>query len=116
MVNLTVFNVIKFLSMLSILAITWRFWGSGLTATILLILPYLVVYLLANKNTYSTSLKTICRALAGFFVSILALGLLFGISPDPQAGIGVVFGVCLQYGVIFISEAIIGMAMYEKSR
>ncbi|GIU53593.1 hypothetical protein [Shewanella sp. KT0246] len=117
MVILTVFNVIKCLSILSLLAMTWRFWGSGVTATILMMLPYAVVYLLSNKNTYSTSLKTTCRALAGFFVSILAIGLLFGIDPDPQAGIGVMFGVSLQYGVIFISEAIIGMAaMYEKNK
>ena len=42
-------------------------------------------------------------------VILLALSLLFGIKPDPQAGIGMMFAVVIQLVVIFVSEALIAL-------
>ena len=98
------------------MAIVYEYWGAGFIGTAFMLTPYVIVSLLANKNAYKTKLRIFCRAVGGVLVLILAIGLLFGIESDPQAAVGIGFAIVIQYGIIFVSEAIIGLATYEESR
>ncbi len=115
MVHLKTYNLIRMFSILSLMAILYEYWGTGLIGTAFMLTPYVIVSLLANKNAYKTKLRIFCRAAGGVLISMLALGLLFGIKSDPQAGIGIGFAIAIQYGVIFVSEAIIGLATYGEN-
>ena len=114
MVHLKVYNLVRIFSIISLMAIVYYYWGAGFIGTAFMLTPYVVVFLLANNNTYKTKLRIFCRATGGVLISILAIGLLLGIESDPQAGIGIGFAIVIQYGVIFVSEAIIGLATYRE--
>jgi hypothetical protein len=115
MVYLKLYTLIRILSSICLIAIVSEYWRSGLIGTSFILSPYIIVSLLANKNAYKTKLKLVCRSVGGVLVSILAIGLLIGIDADPQASIGIGFTIIMQYGIIFVSEAIIGLATYEES-
>ncbi|MCP1338035.1 hypothetical protein NJR55_00385 [Idiomarina sp. M1R2S28] len=112
---LKIYNLIRTLSIICFVAITFEYWGIGFIGTAIMLFPYGIVFVLANKNLYKTKLRTFFRAVAGLLVSVLTIGLLFGVDSDPQAAIGLGFVVVIQYGILFISEAIIGLATYAES-
>lgn len=113
MIKLNLYKYIKVLSLISLIAVTYKYWGFGFWEAIIVLLPYLLVFLLANQDAYSSPLLIGCRTIAGVIVSLLCAVLLFGITPSAQAGIGFMFGVVIQYGVIFVSEALIGLFTYQ---
>ncbi len=78
-------------------------------------MPYVVVFLLANESSYKTTFRIYCRVIAGISVSLISMGLLFGISNDAQAGIGVLLALVIQYGILFVSEALIGFYTYGEN-
>tara|TARA_R110001592_G_scaffold168650_10_gene404896 strand:+ start:280 stop:651 length:372 start_codon:yes stop_codon:yes gene_type:complete len=113
MIKLNLYKYSKALSVISLIAVTYKYWGFGFWEAIFILLPYLLVFLLANRAAYSSPLLIGCRAIAGVIVSLLCAVLLFGITPSAQAGIGFMFVVVIQYGVIFVSEALIGLFTYQ---
>jgi len=115
MVHLKSHNIIKILASISFIAIAYEYLAIGFMGATIILIPYVLIFLLANKNAYKTTLRVFCRVTGGILVSLLAVGLLFGIKSDPQAGVGAMFAVVIQYGVIFISEAIIGLFTYKES-
>ena len=115
MVHLKTYNLIQVFSILSLITIVYEYWGVGFISIVFMINPYIIVFLLANNKAYKTKLRVVCRAVGGTLVSILALGLLLYVKSDPQTGIGIGLAIVMQYGVIFVSEAIIGLATYDES-
>ncbi|WP_138540893.1 hypothetical protein [Pseudoalteromonas sp. S3776] len=69
-----------------------------------MLLPYLVLYFLANANNYQNKRLFLIRIIAALFTIILAPVLIFGIKPDPQAGVGVMFLLIMQLAAISASE------------
>ena len=114
MLNISSYNVIKVLTSISFVVIAFQGLSHGVLTGIVLLMPYVIVFLLANESSYKTTLRIYCRVIAGILVSLISLGLLFGISNDPQVGIGVLFAVAIQYGILFVSEALIGLYTYGE--
>ena len=68
---------------------------------------WIVTYFLANAKNYKNKRLIIIRFIAALFTIILAPVLIFGIEPDPQAGIGIMFLLIMQLAAISASEFII---------
>lgn len=115
MLYFNIYNFIRLLSTICFVATAYKYGGDGFFGNLFILAPYLIVFLIANKNAYKTKLRLYCRATAGLLVSVLTVGLFIGVEPDAQAAIGIVFGILIQYGVVFVSEAIIGLATYGES-
>lgn len=111
---MTLQTIIRIIAAISFIAVGYHFWGNSLLGMVFMLLPYGVVFLLANRVTYETKLKSMCRGLSGVIVCLLSLGLLFGEYNDPQSGIGIAFAVLLQYGVIFATEAVVGLVTFRE--
>ncbi len=114
MLYFNIYNFIRILSTICFLATAYKYWGAGVLGNLFILAPYLIIFLLANKNTYKTKPRRYYHTIAGALVSVLTVGLFIGIEPDAQTGIGIAFGILIQYGVIFVSEAIIGLATYSE--
>lgn len=112
---LKTYNIIKLLALVSFIALAYKYVANGLVGVIFMLIPYVLIFFLANKNAYQTTLKVSIRMIGGILVVLLALSLLFYVNDDAQAGIGIMFAVVIQYGVIFVSEAIIGLLTYERN-
>lgn len=115
MLNIMSYNVIKVLTSISFVVVAFQGLSHGVLAEIILLMPYVIVFLLANESSYKTTFRIYCRVIAGISVSLISLGLLFGISNDAQAGISVLFAVVIQYGILFVSEVLIGLYTYRES-
>ena len=114
MKNLKLYNYIRALSLLALVVVCLTFLNAGIFGVLILSLPYLFIIFISNEKRYRTHIRSRLRALAGAIVFLLALGLIFGVKSDPQAGIGIMFGVVIQFGVLFVSEALIGLFSYEE--
>jgi hypothetical protein len=117
MMYLNTYNFIKTLAIIALVTINYEYWGAGFFEVLVMSAPYFVIYALANESRYQSRLSCLScllRASAGIIVFLLALGLLFGVTSDPQAGIGVIFAIVIQYGVIFASEAFIALFTYRE--
>lgn len=114
--QITPYYLVRAMASISLVAIALQYWTMQLLGLAIILMPYLTVILLANKEAYSSPLRVYCRFFSGVGVSIISIGLLFGIENDAQAGIGVLFAVALQFGIIFVSEAIIGLFTYQESK
>jgi hypothetical protein len=114
MLYFNIYNLIRILSTICFLATAYKYWSGGFIGNLFILAPYVIVYLLANKNAYNTKLRLFCRTVAGILVSVLAVAIFIGVEPDAQAAIVIGFGIVIQYGVIFVSEAIIGLATYGE--
>lgn len=114
MFHLKIYNLVRVVSLFCFSAITWEYWGNNALGLVFLLTPYVLVFVLATQKTYSSKIKIICRVVAGAFVSLLSVGLLFGIDADPQAPIGIGLTVIIQYCTLFVAEAIIGLATYKE--
>lgn len=115
MVQFKSHNIIKFFALISFITLAIIYWANGLFGLIILLFPYVLVFLLANDKAYCTTFKMSFRVSAAIIVCLMALGIIFGIEDDPQAGIGILFAVVIQCGVIFVSEAIIALFTYQKT-
>ncbi len=115
MINLNAYRFTRILSVICFIAILYRYWGISFIGFAFMLFPYIITLLLANQGAYQTKFNILLRTSCGVLIAILALGLLLETGSDPQAGIGIGFGVVIQYGVIFVSEAIIGIASYKKT-
>ena len=109
MMYLKTYNYIKALALIALVTINYEYWGAGFISVLVMSAPYFIIFIVANENRYKSLLGQLVRASAGIVVFLLALGLLFGIGSDPQAGIGAMFAIVIQYGVIFASEALIAL-------
>ena len=72
-----------------------------------MLLPYLLLYFLANAKNYKNKRLIFIRIIAALLTITLAAVLVFGIEPDPQAGIGIMFLLIMQLAAISASEFII---------
>ncbi len=102
-----IYYSIKIFAVLSFVAIAIEYWNAGLVGLSLLLSPYAVVYFLANDNNYRNLKFTLIRAIPAISTFLLVPWLLFGIESDPQAGIGLIFGVVIQLAFISAAELII---------
>lgn len=114
MINFNAYRFTQILSIICFTAILYQYWGTSFIGAALMLTPYLLIFLLANPRAYQTKTKVVLRTIGGVLVAVLALGLLFGVGSDAQAGVGIGFAVVIQYGAIFLSEAIIGLVNYNK--
>ena len=111
---LNTYNFIKALVIIALVTINYEYWGAGFFEALVMSAPYFVIYALANESRNQSRLSCLLRASAGIIVFLLALGLLFGVGSDPQAAIGALFVIVIQYGVIFASEALIALFTYRE--
>jgi len=98
---------VKALAALSLVAVAIKYWMPTEIGFAFMLLPYLVLYFLANANNYRNKRLFLIRIIAALFTIILAPVLIFGIEPDPQAGIGIMFLLVTQLTAISASEFII---------
>jgi len=98
---------VKALAALSLVAVAIKYWMPTEIGFAFMLLPYLVLYFLANANNYQNKWLFLIRIIAALFTIILAPVLIFGIEPDPQAGIGIMFLLVMQLTAISASEFII---------
>ncbi|MEL0641651.1 hypothetical protein V6260_13660 [Pseudoalteromonas aliena] len=98
---------VRALAVLSLVAVAIKYWMPTEIGFAFMLLPYLVLYYLANANNYRNKRLFLTRIIAALFTIILAPALIFGIEPDPQAGIGIMFLLIMQLAVISASEFII---------
>jgi hypothetical protein len=113
MMYLKTYNYIKALALIALVSINYEYWGAGFFGVFVMSAPYFIIYTIANESRYKNPLSHFLRASAGIIVFLLALGLLSGVGSDPQAGIGAMFAIVIQYGVIFCSEALIALFTYR---
>jgi len=109
MMYLKTYHYIKALALIALVALNYEYWHAEIFGVLIMSAPYLITYTIANKNRYKSRLSHLVRASAGIIVFLLALGLLFGLAEDPQASIGAMFAIVIQYGVILGSEALIAL-------
>ena len=114
MMYLKTYNYIKALALIALVLINYEYWGAGFFWVLVMSAPYFLIFTISNESRYKTRLGHLFRASAGIIVFLLALGLLFGIDSDAQAGIGAMFAIVTQYGVIFASEALIALLTYRE--
>ena len=107
------YQAIKLLSLAGLLLLIVSGWVTGWQAAALFFPPLVLIFFLASERAYQTWLKAGCRALAGGMVSLLVVAIVFHENNDAQAGIGVALVLAIQYGIVFVSEAIIGLATYR---
>lgn len=114
MINIRSYNVVKVMASVSLIVIAFEFLVSDLVAGIMM-MPCVIVFLMANESWYKSAIRVFCRVTAGILISLISLGLIFTINDDPQGGIGLALGVVIQFAIIFVSEALIGLCTYEES-
>ena len=98
---------VKALAALSLVAVAIKYWMPTEIGFAFMLLPYLVLYFLANANNYQNKRLFLIRIIAALFTIILAPVLIFGIKSDPQAGVGIMFLLIMQLAAISASEFII---------
>lgn len=98
---------VKALAALSLVAVAIKYWMPTEIGFAFMLLPYLVLYFLANANNYRNKRLFLIRIIAALFTIILAPVLIFGIKSDPQAGVGIMFLLIMQLTAISASEFII---------
>jgi len=107
MSNRKIYYPIKVLAALSFVAIAIEYWNAGAVGLALLLSPYGVLFFLSNDNNYRDLKLTVIRIIPAVLTLLLVPWLLFGIESDPQAGIGLMFGVIIQLASISAAEFII---------
>lgn len=113
MFQMKTYQYVRIISVVCILAVLLEYWRYNFIGLIVLLIPYVTVFALANNSAYKTRLAKGCRMTGAVLIAAITVGILFGIKSDPQAGIGVLFAAMLQYGILFISEAILGLVRNE---
>lgn len=111
MKHFTLYNFIRIITTICFLLIGWVFWEGGLLGVLFMLGPYILVIILARKTTYNNKHKKLLRASGGILVSLITLGLI----QDNATAVGGTIAVVFQYGIIFISEALIGLLTYEEN-
>jgi hypothetical protein len=114
MMYLKTYNYIKVLALIALVTINYEYLGAGFFGVLVMSAPYFIIFTIANEDRYKGRLRHLLRASAGIIVLILALGLMFDLGSDPQAGIGAMFAIVIQYGVIFASETLIALFTYPE--
>lgn len=102
-----IYYPVKGLTVLSLVAVAIKYWMPTEIGFAFMLLPYLLLYFLANAKNYQNKRLIIIRFIAALFTIILAPVLIFGIEPDPQAGMGIMFLLIMQLAAISASEFII---------
>lgn len=51
-------NFIKVLTLFAFTAITFEYWETGFWGTVILLLPYVSIFFIANKHSYNTNILT----------------------------------------------------------
>ncbi len=111
-----IYYPVKILAIFSFIAIALKYWNAGAIGLALLLSPYAVLYFLSNDNNYSRLQLTVIRIVPAIVTYLLVPWLLFGIESDPQAGIGLMFGVMIQLSLISAAEFIILFFIHGKNR
>ena len=104
-------NIIRVLSVGFLIALINKFGFASSMGIVFILAPYLLLFLLANQAAYKTKFRIFFRSLSGALVCLIAIGILF-VGRNEMIGIG--YAVALQYGVIFVVEAIIGLFTYDE--
>ncbi|TGE85215.1 hypothetical protein C7Y70_02440 [Pseudoalteromonas sp. KS88] len=111
-----VYLPIKALALLSFISIALKYWGPSEVGFYLLLSPYVVLFYLSNANNYRNTKLSIIRGIPAGLTLLLVPALLFGIEPDAQAGIGLMFGLLLQLASISAAELIILFFLNDEQR
>ena len=107
MSHLKINDAIKLLAVLSFVTIAIEYWHAGAIGLALLLSPYVVLYYFSSNKNYSTVKLAVIRIIPAIIVFLVVPGLLFGIEPDAQAGIGLMFAIIIQLAAISAAELII---------
>ncbi len=110
-----VYFPIKVLALLSFISIGFKYWVPSEVVFYLLLSPYAVIYFLSNDKNYQNIKLTIIRIIPVVLTFLLVPVLLFGIEPDAQAGIGVMFALMIQLTSISAAELIILFFLNEEN-
>ncbi|OKY26602.1 hypothetical protein [Thalassotalea sp. PP2-459] len=100
---------IKVLALIALTLINYEYWDGRFLWTLVISVPYIIIFTIAHKDRYKGSLRYFIRTLAGIVVFLLALGILYN-----ESAIGSMYAIVIQYSVIFASEAIIALFTYDK--
>ena len=107
MSHLKINDAIKLLAVFSFFAIAIEYWNAGATGLALLLSPYVVLYYFSSNKNYSTVKLAVIRIIPAIIVFLVVPGLLFGVEPDAQAGIGLMLAILIQLAAISTAELII---------
>ena len=102
-----IYYPVKALAVLSLVAVAIKYWMPTEIGFAFMLLPYLLLYFLANAKNYKNKRLIFIRIIAALLTITLAAVLVFGIEPDPQAGMGIMFLLIMQLAAISASEFII---------
>jgi len=102
-----IYYAVRALAVLSLAIITIEYWNAGALALAILLSPYVTLYILSNENNYRDFKLMVLRVVSALLSFLMVPWLLFGVEADPQAGIGLLFGVIIQLSLISITELII---------
>lgn len=107
--------IIQIAAVIALILTTVMFWQSPVWAKIFAIIPYLIIFFVANSRSYNKTYKLLLRSAAAILVLFIAGFIALTPQTDAQSGIGILFAICLQYALIFAAEAIIYLSQ-EPSR
>jgi len=110
-----VYIPIKVLALLSFVSIGIKYWAPSEMGFYLLLSPYAVLYCLSNENNYRNTKLTIIRSIPAVFSFLIVPVFLFGLEPDAQAGIGIMFGLIIQLASMSVAEFIILFFLNRES-
>jgi hypothetical protein len=102
-----VYFPIKVLALLSFVSIGVKYWAPSEVGFYLMLSPYAVLYFFSNANNYRNTKLVIIRSIPAVLTILLVPVLLFGLVPDAQAGIGIMFALMFQLASISAAELII---------
>jgi len=111
-----VYLPIKAFALLSFISTALKYWGPSEVGFYLMLSPYAVLFYLSNANNYRNTKLTIIRSIPAVLTLLLVPFLLFGIEPDAQAGIAIMFGLLLQLASISAAELIILFFLNDEQR
>lgn len=111
-----VYFPIKAFALFSFVSVALKYWGPSEVGFYLMLSPYAVLFYLSNASNYRNSKLTIIRGISAGLTLLLVPFLLFGIEPDAQAGIGIMFGLLLQLASISAAELVILFFFNDEQR
>ncbi len=114
METLQVYKPIKALILVCFCSVFYHYLELGLLPILYMVMPYIVVFVLANQTSYNSPLKIYSRAIASVFVAFIALGLIFGSHSKEQLDFPIVVAVLLQYGALMLVEVVIALLIYGE--
>ncbi len=104
-----IYYPIRVLAVLSFIAVAIEYWSphDHPIGLIILFFPYVALFFLAREHNYRNLKLALFRIVPAVITFSTVPMLLFGIEPDPQAGMSLMLGAIIQSTSIGIAELII---------